>query len=67
MKDGTKLKVPHPITYQSGTFQESQQNWNILRKEVYVIYMSFHKMVFYLKEAHIMGKCDHAPFWKVIY
>ena len=23
--------------------------------------MSFHKMVFYLKEAHVLMRCDHAP------
>ena len=25
-EDGTKLKIPHPITYQSGTFQGLQKN-----------------------------------------
>ena len=25
-EDSTKVKIPHPITYQSGTFQESQKN-----------------------------------------
>ena len=52
--DGTKIKISHPIIYQSGTFQGSQKNWNILMKRVYAIYMSFQKMVFYLKEAHVM-------------
>ena len=42
-EDGTKLKVPHPIIYQSGTFQESQKNWSTLTKEPYDIYMSFAK------------------------
>ena len=28
--------------------------------------MSFHKMVFYLKEAHVMVQCDNAPLWKFI-
>ena len=26
---GTKLKVPHPVTCQSGTFLGSQKNWSI--------------------------------------
>ena len=50
-ENGTKIKIPYPITYESGTFQESQKNWSTLTKEV--IYMSFHKMVFYLKDADV--------------
>ena len=59
-EDGTKLKVPHPITYQSGTFQGSQKNWSPLTKEAYTIYISFCKMLFHLKEAHVMVRCDLA-------
>ena len=59
-EDGTILKVPHPITYQSGTFQGSQKEWSALTKEVYAIYMSFHKMVFCLKEAYVIVRHDHA-------
>ena len=55
-EDGTKLKVPHPITYQSSTFQGSQKNWSTLTKEAYGINMFFHKMVFYLKEPHVNGE-----------
>ena len=51
----TKIKIPHPITYQSRTFQGSTKNWSILIKEAYAIYMSFWKIVFHLKEAHVMG------------
>ena len=29
--------------------------------------MSFYKMVFYLKDAHVMILCDHAPLHKCIY
>ena len=61
-EDGMKLKVPHSITYQGGTFHESQKNWSTLTKEAYAIYISFCKMVFYLKEAHVMVRCDHAPY-----
>ena len=39
--DGTKSKIPHPMTYQSRTFQGSQKNWSTITKEAYVIYMSF--------------------------
>ena len=45
-EDGTKLNIPHPITYQSGTFQGSQKNWSALTKEAYVIHMSFQKWSF---------------------
>ena len=61
-EDGTKLNVTHPITYQSGTFQGSQKNWSTLTKEAYAIYISLCKMVFYLKEVHIMVRCDLAPY-----
>ena len=29
--------------------------------------MSFCKMVFYLKDAHVTIRCDHAPLQKLIY
>ena len=57
----------HPITYQSGTFQGFQKNWSTVTNESYAIYMSFHKMVLYLKEAHVMVRCDHVPQQKFIY
>ena len=31
-EDDTKSKIPHPITYQSGTFHGSQKNWSNLTK-----------------------------------
>ena len=65
-EDGTKLKIPHPITYQSVVFQGSQKNWSTLTKEAYAIYMSC-KMVFYLKEANVMVRCNHALLQKFIY
>ena len=43
-EDRTKLSIPHPTTYQSGTFQGSQKNCSTLTKEAYAIYMSFRKM-----------------------
>ena len=65
--DGTKIQILDPITYQSGTFQGFPKNWSTLRKKVFVIYTSFHKMVFYLKDTHVMVECDHAPLCKFIY
>ena len=53
-EDGTTQNVPHPITYQSGTFQGSQRNWSTLMTEANAIYMSFRNMVFYLKDVHAM-------------
>ena len=38
-----------------------------LIKEVYAIYMSFCKMVFYLKDVHVMIWYDHASLYKFIY
>ena len=65
--NATNIKITHPITYQGRTFQGSQKNWSTLTKEAYAMYMSFHKMVFYLKEAHVMVRCDHDLLQKIVY
>ena len=57
---GTRIKISHLITYQSRTFPGSQKNQSTLAKEAFAIYMSFCKMVLYLKEAHEMVRNDHA-------
>ena len=67
MEQKLKIEVPHPMTYQSGTFQGSQKNWSTLTKEAYAIYMSFHKMVFYLKDDHVRIRCDHTPLHTFMY
>ena len=38
-----------------------------LTEEAYALYMSFHKMVFYLKDADVKIRCDHGPFCKSMY
>ena len=38
----------HPVCYVSGQFRGSQQNWAALTKEAYAIYMSVHKLSFYI-------------------
>ena len=53
--------------YQGSTFQGSQNNWNALTKATYVNYMSFHRMVSYLKDGHVKIRCDHAPLCKFVY
>ena len=60
-------KLPHPITYQSGTVQGSQKNWSTLTKVAYAIYMSYRKIVFYLKVTHVMIQCVHSPLQKSVY
>ena len=60
-EDWATLNIPHLITYQSGTFQGSQKNWSMLTKEACAINISFRKMVFYLKDTHVMIQCDHFP------
>ena len=66
-EDRTIVNIPHPITYQSGTFLDSQKNWSALKKEAYAIYMSFCKIIFYLKDAHVKIRCNHTPLCKFIY
>ena len=48
-------------------FQVSQKNWSTLTKEACVICMSFCKMVFYLKDAHVMIRWNYASLCKFIY
>ena len=50
------------ITFQSGSYSSSQEKW-----EAYAIYASFKKMVFYLRDAHMLIRSDHAPLKKFIY
>ena len=64
---GAKIKVPHPITYQRCTCKALRKIGSALTKRANGIYMSFHKMVFYLKDSHILIQCDHAPSCKFIY
>ena len=49
----------HPICYVSGQFRGSQQNWAVLTKEAYAIYMSVCKLSFYITDAKVTIKCDH--------
>ena len=59
------MNVPYTFMYQSSPFKGSQKNWGALTKEAYVIYMSFDKMVFYLKDVCVKIRCDHAPLCKL--
>ena len=61
-ENGTIINVPHPMLCQRSTFQRSQKNWSALTNEVYAINMSFCKMLFYLKHAHVKIRCDHVPY-----
>ena len=61
------MKGPHPITYQINSFLGSQKNWSTLTKEAYAIHMSFHKVVFYLKDADEKIRFNHASIYKFIY
>ena len=45
MTEGKEIKILHPITYMSGLFRGSQNNWACLTKEAYAIYMSVKKLM----------------------
>ena len=60
-EDNRGKKKHHPISYISGHFRGSQQNWAALMKEVYAIYMSVRKLSFYITDAEVTIKCDHLP------
>ena len=65
-EDGTKIRIPHPIIYKTGIYQGSEKYWSTLQYP-YVIYMSFHKMVFNQMEVHVMVRCDHALLQQFVY
>ena len=56
-----------PVTFQSGSYTVSQEKWSTIQKEAYAIHASFKKMVFYLRDAQVLIKSNHAPLWKFIY
>ena len=65
-EDDRGKKKHHPISYISGQFRGSQQNWAALMKEAYAIYMSVRKLSFYITDAEVTIKCDHLPLKKFL-
>ena len=54
-----------PMAYFSGSFNSTQQLWNITQKECYTVFKSINKFSFYLTGAECTLYCDHkllAPF-----
>ena len=64
--EGKEQKVLHLITYMSRLFKGSQLNWACLTKEVYAIYMSVKKLIYYLEDADITLRSDHLPLKKFL-
>ena len=50
-----------PIAYFSGSFNWTQQLWNITQKECYTVYRSINKFSFYLTGTECILYCDHKP------
>ena len=65
-EDERGKKKHHPISYVSGQFRGSQQNWAALTKEAYAIYMAERKLSFYITDAEVTIKCDHLPLKKFL-
>ena len=66
LPDSTKQEMEVQILQQSGTYTEMQERWSTIKKEAYTIYTSFKKMVFYLRDAEVLIRSDHAPLKKFI-
>ena len=64
--DDKGKKKHHPISYISGQFRGSQQNWAALTKEAYAIYMSVRKLSLNITEAEVTIKYDHLPLKKFL-
>ena len=54
-----------PITYFSGSFNQTQQLWNITQKECYAVYRLINKFSFYLTGAECILYCDHTAFGSI--
>ena len=50
-----------PIAYFSGSFSRTQQLWNTMEKECYVVYWSTPNFAFYLTGIECILYCDHKP------
>ena len=61
-----KTVIHHPVSYISGLFSRSQQNWAALTKEAYAIYMSVRKLSFYLTNTDVLIRSDHLPMKKFL-
>ena len=66
MFEGKETKLLHPIAYMSGLFRGSQINWACLNNEVYAIYMSIKKIVYYLEDADVTLRSDQLPLKKFL-
>ena len=66
MFEEKEAKILHPITYMSGLFRGSQNNWPCLTKEAYAIYVSIKKLTYYLEDADITLRSDHLPLKKFL-
>ena len=66
-EDETIVYLPFPRTYRNSTFQGSQKNRSALTREAYVICMSLCILMFFLKDAYVKIRCNHAPLCKLIY
>ena len=64
--DGKSTTTHHPVAFVSGLFRGSQLNWAALTKEVFAIYMSVKKLLFYLTDAQILLRSDHKPLEKFL-
>ena len=53
--------INHPITYVSGLFKGSQQNWPCLVKEAYACFKSIRRLYYYLAGAQVTLVSDHLP------
>ena len=64
--EGKLKKIHYPITYASGLFKGSQNNWATLTKEAYAIYRSVRKLTCYLEDADVLLRSDHLPLKKFL-
>lgn len=64
--NGKETTVLQPITFLSGLFHGSQNNWAALTKEAYAIYIAVKKLRFYLEDADIILRSDHLPLKKFL-
>ena len=66
---GKDIKSFVPITHIKGSFVHSHENWAILSKDTFTIYMAFKKLlyyIYYLYNGKVIIKCDYAHLCKFL-
>ena len=64
MVNNEDITILYPLSYITGIFVDSDQNWATLTKEVCIIYVAFEKLSYHLYDTEVNIRCNHTPLRK---